>query len=718
MALRGDSPLTLTSPSASLSKELLTTVNLYSFRDLLVSFSVLPPGCPFRRALLIAWNTKVSAFFKPFSNVKYIKEEYRTFAKTVLDEQSDDVLELRLLSDFDDLDVDIISASRAVLNRTDLVLSPKQTTSSIKAPLPESDISIDLIPYATNCPHSPVCEVYEPSDDFAICSYCSRQCIKVLRELHKLDYQKTEAYRLKIKSRKKISLLYTLAEILTAYFLMKFPLHSDKISVEKTYNALKRLARKENCSKTGHIVVSYDKEFNRKSIKFAPHRCHSVSCAICEFEKSRETLSEVSEVFEEIAQSKHIAFWTLTTPATLNPFVGVEQLRTAINRLRLYKIRKSRLSYFDDLFEKAIKEYELELRAKGFPESEIRRKIMLQKFFHKLFMDRVRQKLQESEKGYVAFYETGKFVIKFETNVKDGGYNFHAHILTDVLISKIFLSVFAKELGLGHIVDVRAVRGREAVKEIAKYITKTSQFDNLCVFSNILFEISVQSVRRLRVWNVERPQNIKEKEKEEVSIKFVKTAIYSTENDFRKKYRRSKYKKTTEFLSDLYIYDVKYPVRKASHYLSSVKDRLELERIGKYYVHKGNYECIVDAEKLFIVETNELAHKLLSISLTLLKDFTPLELKVFRKCVKRFFKKSDFHKHFGYYGRFLKLAKEYALEVRDEESFEKAVVNLQNDLLALTHKEVALLLVISHMYIIRIMHFNYVEGGGRCLNAV
>jgi len=457
-------------------------------------------------------------------------------------------------------------------------------------------------------------------------------------------------YRLTNKAIAKNSSLYFLAKVLVAGLKLQNFHDGDRLTVEKMYSALKRQARISHCGKTGHLVAEYSKEGEVKSIKYSPHRCHSLICPVCEFEKSRESLKEVSEVFGEISKDRYIAFWTLTTKRDTNPYIGIEEMNRGLERLRRYKIRKARLGRFEELFRLGLQEYEEELeklvQEGRISRREKRRKLYLQRLFHRVFMNRIEELLEERE--YIYFYELGGFVVKIETNVKKKGYNFHAHILTDVLVSKVFLSKFAKEeLGLGHIVDVRSAKGKKAVKEIVKYITKTSNFSKVCPLTTIIFESALYGVRRIRKWNV--PKLLKEEEKEEkIQLKFIFSQIYTPKSDYRNEYRKSKFSKEEKvlFLSDLYLCETPEPHRKRSHYIDPPEDERQL--IAKNYICDGEYEVLVDYSSFEEVEKRELIGYLIRIGKTVFDEyqFSPTEYKVFRKVVKRFFRERKMKKHY------------------------------------------------------------------------
>jgi len=624
-----------------------------------------PPDCPFRHLIVNTYIKYVNIFFRPFWSSEFENFEFLSFAQAVLSQREDKEIEEQSFS-FEFQELKVFSPNR-------LTLSVEETTSSL-IPLPNELLDeekfptgkspIDLIPMRATVPTSE-CEACLCSPDISskvekdFFYFLRRKigknreklpCIKFIRELLALDGYDVYKYRLTNRAIVKNSPLYFLAKVLVAGLKFQDFHDGNKLTVEKMYSALKRQARISHCGKTGHLVAEYSKEGEIKSIKYSPHRCHSLICPVCEFEKSRESLKEVSEVFGEISKDRYIAFWTLTTKRDTNPYIGIEEMNRGLERLRRYKIRKARLERFEELFRLGLQEYEKELE-KLVQEGKIsrrekRRKLYLQRLFHRVFMNRIEELLEERE--YIYFYELGGFVVKIETNVKKKGYNFHAHILTDVLVSKVFLSKFAKEeLGLGHIVDVRSAKGEKAVKEIVKYITKTSNFAKICPLTTIIFESALYGVRRIRKWNV--PKLPKEEEKEEkIQLKFVFSQIYTPKSDYRNEYRESKFSKEKKvlFLSDLYLCEIPEPHRKRSHYVDPPESERQL--IAKNYICDGEYEVLVDYSSFEEMEKRELISYLIRIGKTIFDEyqFSPTEYKVFRKVVKRFFRKRKMKKHY------------------------------------------------------------------------
>ncbi len=685
--------------------------------------SVLPSNCPFRYFIGKAWSIRANPFFRPFVNYEHILNEFTAFAELVLSSKSDKELERQYFSFFENLEVKVFSSDRPVL-------SIQETTSSVRT-FPyynreeeeESSSLIDLILMRATVP-APVRggsrERFLVEDRESLFYYCFRECKEkcrpFLENLVYSDCYETEKFRLVNKEINKNSELWHFSNLLYGIITYEIPTFGRNTTAYKLYSAIKRQVRIKHCGQTGHMVATYlDSEM--KSLTYSPHRCHSVICPICEFEASRKSLKEVSEIFVELSANRHIAFWTLTTKAERNISVALDRLFYGLNRLRMFKISKETVKYFNELFERGLKKYEEELKKqykKGkISQSKMKKKIRLQRFFHSLFIERVEKLLSAQKK--IRFYQLGRFVVKMETNVKPKGYNLHAHIMTDVIISKVFLSEFASEvLGLGYIVDVRSVKGAKAVKEIAKYITKTSQFRNLCAFSKVIFESVLFGRRRLRKWNIEKIPK-EEEDKEGIKVKFVSTAVCVDSTDYREEYRRSFETGKCMPLANIYDYQVENTQQKRFHFRELPE---ELQKVGNFYTYKGEYFAILDSQYLEHIETQQLATLLMRISFSLINDFSPFEYKVFLKFVKRFFKEKGV-RGIGRISRLIYDSKRMLLELlesRAEEEEEETkgagkkiieeFVSYVKDLSDENRRE---MLVKATIYANAIMNFKFIE---------
>jgi hypothetical protein len=663
-----------------------------------------------------------------FSYSPFVKEEFSTFAVN-----SDELNELEFLISLEDEKP--FYPNVLVVRNNKLFLSQRETCSSIYSEIPlrekEKKFSLfDLILMPPTVPTpEPTTEPPFSAKDlqagfylFSTCKICrDKKCKKILKELHKEDINEVKKQRLKNVEINKTSSLYKFAEFLTKELKKMF--NNDKITTNKVYTALKRIARIDECGKTGHIVVEYlakNGDFNLKNVKYLPHRCHSHLCPICEWEKSRERLSKVSGVFEKIvSEGAEVAFWTITAPATYNPFEGTQLFKNALHTLRTYKVYSKTLFNFDELFKVGLAKYEQNLREKlekgEISKKEFNKKIYIQKKLYEKFRKRLEDLLEVAKlkgKKYIRFYEIGKFVIKIEVNVKESGYNFHAHMLTDIVIPKVFLSEFANSvLGLGYIADVRAVKGEKAIKEIAKYVTKTSEFGNLCVFSQIIFETAMQGVKKLRIWNIQ-PDELEEEEKERtIKISLTSSAVQVEKSDFREEFRKSFYQKSVEFLTNIYKYEVSDPQRKAKHYAPYVENR---KQIAKYYIFDKEYFAIVDYESLLDMERTQLIRNLAAIMFSFMRkeDWIIEEKLEFRRRLEEKIKQNSFFKGIrdiiSFIDRLSFIYHEILKETKSKkDTLEIFYENLEEKVYEYPAKIVRRLLIYSQLLIYEIMRFNY-----------
>jgi len=267
----------------------------------------------------------------------------------------------------------------------------------------------------------------------------------------------------------------------------------------KLLRGLSRSRKRVFCGSNGHLLVGV-KEGEVVGFKRANHSCRSVLCPYCQVRESRKRLSQVLKWFiRESERGTALTFITITVPSSHNVFEAVERLTQGFRRLYLYRIcGKRNWEKLSAEFFRECRAYYRKLREAGFSREEARRKVEWQVELFRRF--------EKSIAGYpyeARFKDIFRGVWKFElTYNPETGYHPHFHGITTLFIPKLLLTVLMREVGLGEICDVRLVRGREAIVEIAKYETKYWELEGLSFEERLAVEVCLLGFQKFRNWGV------------------------------------------------------------------------------------------------------------------------------------------------------------------------------------------------------------------------
>lgn len=329
---------------------------------------------------------------------------------------------------------------------------------------------------------------------------------------------------------------------------------------KKLSKCKRRLIKLPNCSKFGHLRLEWRKEdlslvrneddintklVKKAKLKYHPHRCHSRICPICGYFDRREHYGELIDLLEKSIENLNVklAFATFTFKGFLSPLTAVEyafQIRSKVYDLSLSK------KFIKDLHPLVLKEiyaYGRGIRKKS--PGEWRKLLKLHiKYIREFilwFEPILERKLREQKK--VRIKDIFNLILKFEVHKTEKGlWHPHFHTIIDRFIPKLVLNAFWKYVskGRGEITDIRELKGKKAIQEINKYITKpvskitdlpkgvkegviTSNGAKLSYEEILLLEFSLYQRQTYAVWgewegirkelNKERKEHLKEKEK-------------------------------------------------------------------------------------------------------------------------------------------------------------------------------------------------------------
>ena len=253
-----------------------------------------------------------------------------------------------------------------------------------------------------------------------------------------------------------------------------------------------RLIKLPNCSKHGHLRLEWRKEdlehikgeedinsslVKKAKLKYHPHRCHSRICPICGYFDRREHYGELLDLLERSLEdlNSQLAFATFTFKGFLTPLTGVEyafQIRSKVYNLSL---SRRLLKTLKPYVIKEVYAYGRQLRKK-YPDrwrERLKTHIKHIREFMEWFIPALEEKLKEQKK--VRIKDLFSVILKFEIHKTEKGFwHPHFHTIIDRFIPKLVLNAFWKYItnGRGEITDIRRLRGKKAVEEVNKYITK------------------------------------------------------------------------------------------------------------------------------------------------------------------------------------------------------------------------------------------------------
>ena len=353
---------------------------------------------------------------------------------------------------------------------------------------PLSVSSSPLSPSVLSCEGS----VQSSSIDLIKGDNCARNVdegvVEFLRELKRLVQEEEEGGSLYFTSEEKRALWRVAVR---GYKQIKKP--------SKLLRAFRRLRRAPYCGSSGHLLVGVQ---NGEIVGFkrATHSCRSVHCPYCQVRESRKTLAKyVDWLQEQLDNGVPLTFITLTVKSSHDVFEVIEKLVKGFRKLYLMRIfGKRNWEQISREFARECLQYYRNLIKNGYSRSDARRKVEWQ---IELF-----RRFERATAGFsyeTRFKDVFKAVWKFELTYNEAeGYHPHFHGITTLAIPKLLLTVLARRAGLGAICDVRAVNGKEAIVELAKYKTKYWELEGLDFEEKLAVEVALLGFQKIRNWGV------------------------------------------------------------------------------------------------------------------------------------------------------------------------------------------------------------------------
>ena len=252
-----------------------------------------------------------------------------------------------------------------------------------------------------------------------------------------------------------------------------------------------------------------------KEVFFVPIRCRNIFCRFCAWSESRRKLKAIRYLFEEdIKQKKLLSFVTLTFPNFKLEEVksSIRSCNEALSRLYHFRLGKRNIKILKIEAKKELGKYLANLYKKlkkkeKYSRLEILAKVIKQKEFHlnliNEFFERIEKFQNEFDSSKLKFGLLFEGVWKFELtyNEIDKTWNPHWHGIIRQPISRFVLLAIVKRLGFGDILDIRAVKGREAFLELSKYEVKEAvKGKNVNILQKIIINAVLMNFKKLRVW--------------------------------------------------------------------------------------------------------------------------------------------------------------------------------------------------------------------------
>jgi len=268
--------------------------------------------------------------------------------------------------------------------------------------------------------------------------------------------------------------------------------------------AFKTLERQNRC---GSFPIPFDREDGK--VGLAWNRCNSPLCLSCARMEMKKRLGKYwSWIEKHIEREKRLAFVTLTIPSSWNARKSISVLYEMMAKLRGYWLSRRKLRKVLENAGSRLEEY---LKKKKWSDDKLdKERKKWQKRF-KEFESIIEDRLQYKDR--VKLWEIGEWLWKLEVtmngsiNDKNKGFHFHFHGITNVFIpvfilreiwSEVYRKVTGEEKSL--VVDVREVKGKEALVELEKYNVKPSLSEDIeAIISEVLYVVQKEQRERVHL---------------------------------------------------------------------------------------------------------------------------------------------------------------------------------------------------------------------------
>ena len=330
-------------------------------------------------------------------------------------------------------------------------------------------------------------------------------------------------------------------------------LRGDEKTLRKLQRVEERLKKLPYCGQSGHLALRRSKDFEitgevgfKKSLavdiklEYVPHRCNSSVCPICGYYDSKEKYGKIIELLEASSVlNLRLAFATFTAKPFPDPLSAVEWLikirskayNQSISRKFLKEFRKFLLREFWE-FGRNLRREKPDLWRKRIREEKVR----IKEHFGSIKTRIEELKEEETRKGRVRIGDLYPGIHKLEVHKTEEGWHPHDHSIFLDYIPKVVLTAFWKYItgGRGEITDIRRFKGKKAVAEISKYITKPvnskltdfTRLEEGIVQSNgvrvsyeelLLLEYALYGRKKLVVWGAWRELEKRLREEEKIN---------------------------------------------------------------------------------------------------------------------------------------------------------------------------------------------------------
>lgn len=262
---------------------------------------------------------------------------------------------------------------------------------------------------------------------------------------------------------------------------------------KKLERVKRRLENLPYCSTSGHLVLVKEREFVYNGdglvnldvslpwsvgFEYRPHRCNANICPICGYYESRRKQTRLFELLEASLQlGVKLSFLTLTVEAFDNPLAAVLYMLKIRQKIYNTNLSKKLLKRLKPYLFRELLGWGRSLRERD--KSGWRKRFRLEKERIREYLNGLNTRIDEFKKdkktkNRVRIGDLISAVVKLEVHKTPHGWHPHLHSILTEFIPKVLINAFWRYItaGRGRITDIRAVKGKKGVLELAKYETK------------------------------------------------------------------------------------------------------------------------------------------------------------------------------------------------------------------------------------------------------